>query len=176
MDTDAGYPIGQAITDTSHALAGELGLDTNTVKRVLSPWVLRKVPKEERHDVLQDLACRALRYRPHTPGLLYSVFKGGISDWWKARRYREHESLDVVVEDDEGEGTPLIETLPDDSRPLDDLVCGFVWAKELLSQIPDRVIRAGEKRVMGSPLSAAERQTLSRWRRSHDPLPDLTGD
>ena len=39
MDTDTGYPIGQAIADTSHALAGELGLDTNTVKRVLSPWV-----------------------------------------------------------------------------------------------------------------------------------------
>ena len=60
MGTDISYPIGRAITDTSHALSGELGLDANTVERVLRPWLLRQVPSKERADVLQDLACRIL--------------------------------------------------------------------------------------------------------------------
>ena len=46
MGTDFSYPIGQAITDTSHALSGELGLDANTVARILRPWLLRQVPSK----------------------------------------------------------------------------------------------------------------------------------
>ena len=167
MGADTHYPIVRAITDTSYALAGELGLDAATVKRILSPWVLKKIPKEERHDVLQDLACRALQVCPKTPGLLYSVFRFYVADWWKARRYRQHESLDVVVGDDEGEGTPLAETSSDNSRPLDELVCGLVWAQEVLSQIPGQVVHIGQKRAMGFRLTAAERQGLSRWKRGH---------
>ena len=167
MGADASYPIGQAITATSYALAGELGLDAATVKRVLSPWVLKKIPKEERHDVLQDLACRALQVRPKTPGLLYSVFRFYVADWWKARRYRQHESLDVVVGDDEGEGMPLVETLSDNSRPLDELVCSLVWAQKVLSQIPGQVVHIGQSRAMGFSLTTVERQRLSRWKRGH---------
>ena len=166
MDTDATYPIKQAIANTSQALAGCLGIDANTISRILSPWVLSKVPKEERLDVLQDLACRALQVRPRTPGLLYSVFRFHIADWWKARRYRQHESLDVVVGDEEGEGTPLVETLVHESIPLEEFVCNRVWAREVLAQIPGQVVQIGKKRVVGYPLTAAERQRLSRWRRS----------
>ena len=176
MGTDTSYAIGKAITDTSRALAGELGLDSNTVERVLRPWVLKRVPSKERCDVLQDLAYRVLEVRPQTPGLLYSVVKFCILDWWKAYRYRQHDSLDVVVEDDQGEGTSFVETLPDDSKPVDEFVCNFVWAKEVLSQVSDQVMQIGVKRVMGSPLTAAERQRLSRWRKNHGFLLDLAGD
>ena len=168
MGIDTDYPIEQAIVDTSRALAHTLELDANTVNRIMSPWVLKKVPKEDRHDVLQDLACRALKYLPDTPGLLYSVFKGCIADWWKARSYRQHESLDVVVKNDEGRGMTLAKTLLDNSIPLDEFVCNSVWARELLSGIPGQVVRIAAKRVSGSPLANAERQRLSRWRRNHD--------
>ena len=177
MGTAISYPIGRAITDTSHALSGELGLDTSTVERILRPWLLKKVPSKERFDVLQHLACRILEVRPQTPGLLYSVVRFCVLDWWKAYRRRQHESLDVeVAADDEGDGIPLVETLPDGSRLLDEFVCSFVWATEMLSQIPAQVIEIGEKRLMGSTLTAAERQRLSRWRRNHGPLSELTGD
>ena len=165
MGADTSYPIGQAIADTSYALSGELGLDAATIKRILSPWVLKKIPQEERHDVLQDLACRALQVRPKTPGLLYSVVKFYVFDWWKARRYRQHQSLDVVVEDDEGEGIPLVETLSDNSRPVDDLACSRVWTREVLLQIPSRIVHIGEKRAMGFPLTSVDRQRLSRWKK-----------
>ena len=113
MDADANYPIRQAIADTSLALAGELGIDSGTVKRVLSPWVLRRVPREERQDVLQDLVCRALQVRPQTPGLLYCVFRFFIADWWKARRYRQHDSLDaMMITTDADAGGPFEGTLP----------------------------------------------------------------
>ena len=82
MDTDTGYPIGQAIADTSHALAGELGLDANTVKRILSPRVLRKVPKEERHDVLQDLVVSHVwNQRDRGDGVLPWHLGHGNASW-----------------------------------------------------------------------------------------------
>ena len=167
MDTEVDYPINQAIADTAHALSSHLGLDSKTVKRILSPWILRSVPKEEYRDVLQDLACRALQVRPQTPGLLYRVFKFYIADWWKARQYRQHESLDVPVGDDEDEGTPLVEILPDNSRLVDELVCNLISAREVLRQVPVQVVHIAAKRQFGSPLTVAERQRLSRWRRSH---------
>jgi hypothetical protein len=132
---------------------------------------------KKRADVLQHLACRILEVRPHTPGLLYSVVRFCIFDWWKAYQRRQHDSLDIeVAADDDGDGITLVETLPDDSRPVGEFVCSFVWAKEMLSQIPAQVLEVGEKRLMGSTLTAAERQRLSRWRRSYGALSELAGD
>ena len=166
MGTDADFPILQAIEDTSCALAGDLEVDVHTVKRILSRWVLKKIPKDERHDVLQGLACRILRDRPSTPGLLYSVSRFYIADWWKARKYRQHESLDALVGDAGGESTTRLSTMADHSRPLEEFVCNVIWATEVLNQIPVEVVKVGEKRVSGFPLTATERQRLSRWRRS----------
>ena len=170
MGGNADYPITQAIADTSHALASELGLDPTTVKRFLSAWVLRKIPKEEREDVLQGLACRVLGVRPHTPGLLYRVVKFYIADWWKARRYRQHASLDTPLEDDDGGLTPLVETIPDGSRPVEESACAVIWAREVLSLVPSQVVQIGKKRADGTTLNDAERQRLSRWKRGHSHL------
>ena len=158
------YPIEQAITDTSGALAGVLALDATTLRRILSAWVLKKIPTQDRSDVLQDLAYRALQELPNTPGLFYSLVRFRILDWWKARQYREHESLD----DDEGETTPLKDILTDKSILFDEAICDSICAEGELVQVPDQVIRIAEKRVMGWPLTSAERQQLSRWRRSRD--------
>ena len=125
---------------------------------------------------MQGLACRALGIRPHTPGLLYRVFKFYIADWWKAHQYRQHASLDIPLEDDEGELTPLVETISDGSRPLEESVCAVIWAREVLGQIPNQVVQMGEKRVGGSSLTDAERQRLSRWKRAHSHLWSSTED
>ena len=69
-----------------------------------------------------------------------------------------------------------METLPDGSVPLEDWVCDAIWAEGVLGKCPDRVIGIGEKKVLGFPLTAAERQYLSRWRRSHDLASALTSD
>lgn len=175
-------PTDLVVYETAEALSNVTGIACADVHSILSRWV-RRVPHQERPDVLQDIAVEALRARPTTPGLLFAVAGGRVRDWFKRERYRQHESLDAGTEGEDGEvrgtnadnvpGTvldvefeaggisiPVVITATED---FEDQLCSAIDAKELWHELPEPIQLAVGKRLQGLPLSAADRQRLRRW-------------
>lgn len=127
----------------------------------------RKVPDREREDMSQDIICRLAQRQVQTKTLAYIVAKEATVDWWRKERYWQNlESLDCVVFDGEGNQVRVIDTLQANEPSLEELA----FAKELLENMPTRLVKVAAKKVAGYPLTKAEYEYLRRYRKDQRQL------
>ncbi len=120
----------------------------------------RKVPRQEREDLFQDLALTLLKANTSEERLSYAIARCDWKDWWKKYKIRQHYSLDSVIEDSEGNGTTLGEMIigvSDFELQMD----GKLDAYRLWNKLPPEIKTIVTKRLMSQPLLNTERARLS---------------
>jgi len=117
-----------------------------------------------RHNIILRLAEVASNngHKPFTEGSMVRVASYVVMEYWHAeKRNGKVISLNSMVEDWEGNGIELIDTIADDSAiDLEAWVDSRIW----LLGCPKRLIQIAHKRVSGIALDNAEMIYLCRWR------------
>ena len=62
----------------------------------------RKVPRQEREDMFQDIALAVFKVKAREERLAYAIARCDWRDFWRKYMVRQHYSLDSIVEADEG--------------------------------------------------------------------------
>ena len=147
----------------------ELNLDT--IKRLpqeaktalKSAYIFsRKVPREEREDLFQDITLAVLKVQTKDERLAYAIARCDWQDFWKAYKIRQHYSLDSVVEDTEGNPVTLGEMLVGETefeRKMD----GKLDAERIYNTLPLHIQPLIDKRLIGKALNQTERKRLNRY-------------
>lgn len=118
-----------------------------------------------RHNIILRLAEVAIRngHKPFTEGAMVRVASYVVMEYWHTeKRNGKVISFNTNVEDWEGNGTELVDTIADDSAiDLESWVDSRIW----LLGCPKRLIQIAHKRVMGIPLERIDRDYLCYWRK-----------
>ena len=122
----------------------------------------RKVPREEREDLFQELALTIFKAKIKDERLAYAIARCDWQDWWRKYTIRQHYSLDSVVEDSEGNPVTLAETLVGEVE-FERKVNGKLDAERLWNIIPDRIKPLIDKRLIGNALTNVERSAMSKY-------------
>jgi hypothetical protein len=122
----------------------------------------RKVPKQEREDLFQDIAATIWEANIQDEKLAYAVARCDWQDWWKRYSIRQHYSLDTVIEDSEGNPATLAELLVGEAE-FERKMNGKLDAHRIWQQLPDKIKPIINRRLLGQVLNPNERKTLSRW-------------
>lgn len=128
----------------------------------------RKVPRPEREDMFQELALAVLEHRMEDERLAYAVARCDWRDWWEKYYTRQHYyggSLNATVLDGEGQEFEFGELLVGEVD-FERRIAGKVDGQRLYAQLPDPIKAVVNKRLIGKPLNATERQRLSRFVKS----------
>ncbi len=120
----------------------------------------RKVPREEREDLFQDIALAVLKIRTKDERLGYAIARCDWQDFWKRYKIRQHYSLDSVVDDDEGNPVTLGELLVGETE-FERKINGKLDAERIFDSLPSHIQPLIEKRLMGYTLNKTERNTLN---------------
>ena len=128
----------------------------------------RKVPAQDRgdirHSIILELALARRRDgdKPFSQAMMCRVASFVVADYWrKEKRKPTIFSLDHRIEDGDGNGTELIETVADD-RAID--LDAWLDAGTWLLGCPRRLVQIAHKRQRQEPLSQYERLYLCRFR------------
>jgi len=122
----------------------------------------RKVPREEREDLFQELALALLKHKTKDDKLAYAIARCDWKNWWQKYKIRQHYSLDMVTDSDNGDPVTLGETLVGEvefERKMDGKLDGQrIWQK-----LPGNIKAIVNKRLIGKALNNTERSQLNRW-------------
>jgi len=121
----------------------------------------RKVPKEEREDLFQELTLTLLENRIEDERLAYTVARHDWIDWWKRYKVRQHLSLNAEVTDADGQTIEFGELLVGEVEytRLD----GKLDARRLWQKLPSNIQRIVGKRLRGIGINGHERFFLESW-------------
>jgi hypothetical protein len=124
----------------------------------------RKVPREERKDLFQDLALALFKARTKDDKLAYAIARCDWINWWKKFKIRQHYSLDTIVEDEDGNPKQLAELVigeVDFERKID----GKIDAETLWRKLDDfpAIKHLVKQRLLGQTLTRLQSETLTRW-------------
>ena len=122
----------------------------------------RKVPREERQDVFQDITLAVLKVKTKDERLAYAIARCDWIDFWKAYKIRQHYSLDSIVDDTEGNPVTLGELLVGETefeRKMD----GKMDAERIYDSLPINIQPIIDKRLIGKALNQTERKRLNRY-------------
>ena len=122
----------------------------------------RKVPREEREDLFQDIALAVLKVKTEDERLAYAIARCDWRDFWKAYKIRQHYSLDSVIEDTEGNPVTLGELLVGEAE-FERKMNGKLDAERIYNTLPLNIQPLIDKRLIGKPLNQTERKRLSRY-------------
>ena len=122
----------------------------------------RKVPREEREDLFQDLALAVFKAKTKDERLAYAIARCDWMDWWKKYKIRQHYSIDSVINDEEGNAVTLADMLVGEVE-FERKVNGKLDAERLWTLIPDRIRPLINKRLIGKPLTNVERSAMSKY-------------
>jgi len=125
----------------------------------------RKVPREEREDLFQELALTLLKHKTKDDKLAYAIARCDWQNWWSKYKIRQHYSLDMVIDTDDGNPVTLGETLVGEvefERKMD----GKLDAQAIWQKLPGNIKAIVNKRLIGKALNNTERSQLSRWVKS----------
>jgi len=120
----------------------------------------RKVPREEREDLFQDIALAILKVKTKDERLAYAVARCDWQDFWRKYKIRQHYSLDSVVDDTEGNPVTLGEMLVGETefeRKMD----GKLEAERIFNALPSNIQPLINKRLIGNTLNKQERNALN---------------
>ena len=120
----------------------------------------RKVPREEREDLFQDIALAVLKIKTKDERLGYAVARCDWRDFWKKYKIRQHYSLDSVVDDTEGNPVTLGELLVGETE-FERKMNGKMDAEKIFDSLPDHIKPLINKRLMGYTLNKTERNALN---------------
>ena len=118
-----------------------------------------------RHNIILRLAEVASNngHKPFTEGAMIRVASYVVMEYWHAeKRNGKVVSLNAEVEDWEGNGIELIDTIADDSA-ID--LEAWVDARTWLLGCPKRLIQIAHKRVSGIALEGNDQRYLNRYQR-----------
>ena len=124
----------------------------------------RKVPREEREDLFQELCLALFKARTKEEKLCYAIARCDWLNWWK--RYKRHSQyftadIDEVVQNDTGESeVPLRELLVGEVE-FENKVNGKLEAERLWTLIPEGIKPLVSKRLTGRPLTNTERHKMA---------------
>ena len=122
----------------------------------------RKVPREEREDLFQDIALAVLKIKTKDERLAYAIARCDWQDFWKKYKIRQHYSLDSVVDYSEGNPVTLGELLVGETefeRKMD----GKLDAERIYNLLPLHIQPIIDKRLIGKALNSSERNKLNRY-------------
>ncbi len=120
----------------------------------------RKVPREEREDLFQDIALAVLKIKTKDERLGYAIARCDWRDFWKKYKTRQHYSLDSVVDDTEGNPVTLAELLVGETE-FERKINGKMDAERIFDSLPAHIQPLIEKRLMGYTLNKTERNALN---------------
>jgi len=125
----------------------------------------RKVPREEREDLYQELVLAVLKAQVDDERLAYTICRCDWQNWWQKFKTRQHfqaGSLNRAIEDAEGgivEFGELLVGEVDFDRRMD----GELDSKALYEQLPGWVKSIVDKRLIGKSITGGERHLLNKW-------------
>ena len=123
----------------------------------------RKVPKDEREDVMQELFLNLYKSKAQDEKLCYAIARCDWKDWWKKYKIRSHYSLDESVSQDEtGNPETLGDLLVNEIR-FEYLVDGKLDAEYMYNRLPAHIKPIVTKRLQSKPLTSNERVALHRF-------------
>jgi len=122
----------------------------------------RKVPREEREDMFQDLAMAVLKTQTGDERLAYAVARCDWKNWWSKFKIRQHYSLDSVVDDGEGNKVALSELIIGECE-FEIKANGDLDAQRIWDLLPGDIQGIVQKRLIQQPLTNRERARLSYW-------------
>lgn len=125
----------------------------------------RKVPRQEREDLFQELTLAVLKARTKDERLAYAIARCDWINWWKKFKIRQHYSLDTVIEDEDGNPKQMAELVVgevDFEYKMD----GKVDAERIWHRLPDNIKTIVRQRLLGQALNGSQRVTLHRWVKS----------
>jgi hypothetical protein len=127
----------------------------------------RKVPKEEREDVMQDLMLNLLKYQAHDEKLIYSIARCDWKDWWRAYKTRSHYQVldsfeESITDSDQDRGVKLADLLTNEIR-FEYLIESKLDAAKLWDMLPATIKPVIAKRLQSKALSSNERVKLHRY-------------
>ena len=122
----------------------------------------RKVPREEREDLFQDITLAVLKIQTKDERLAYAIARCDWQDFWKRYKIRQHYSLDSIVDDSEGNPVTLGELLVGETefeRKMD----GKIDAERIYNLLPLHIQPIIDKRLIGKALNSSERNKPNRY-------------
>ncbi len=120
----------------------------------------RKVPREEREDLFQDIALAVLKIKTKDEKLGYAIARCDWRDFWKKYSIRQHYSLDSVVDDTEGNPVTLGELLVGETE-FERKMNGKLDCQQVFDSLPAHIQPLVNKRLMGYTLNKTERNSLN---------------
>lgn len=122
----------------------------------------RKVPREERQDLFQDIALAVLKVKTKDERLAYAIARCDWMDFWKKYKVRQHTSIDSVTEDTEGNPTTLAELIVGEVE-FERKINGKLDAERIWNKLPSAIQPLVFKRLLGQALNPTERKQMSRY-------------
>lgn len=122
----------------------------------------RKVPREEREDMFQELTLAILKAKATDERLAYAVARCDWQNWWQKYMIRQHYSLDSIVDDGEGNQVSFSELLVGEVE-FENRLDGDLDGQRLFEQLPKWVQDIVKKRLLGHPIRGGERKLLDKW-------------
>lgn len=122
----------------------------------------RKVPREEREDLFQDIALAVFKAKTSDEKLAYTIARFDWLNWWKRYKIRQHTNLDSVVEDSEGNPVTLGELLVGEVE-FENKMCGKLEAERIWNKLPEHIKPIVNNRLIGKALTSSERNKLNRY-------------
>ena len=124
-----------------------------------------KVPREEREDLFQELTLAILKAKTKDEPFAYAIARCDWQNWW--RKYKTREQffggyLSETVTNAENQATEIGELIVGEAefeRKMD----GKLDAQRIWGKLPDMIKPIIQRRLLGYPLNANERQKLSRY-------------
>jgi len=122
----------------------------------------RKVPRQEREDLFQDIALAVFKAKTKDARLAYAISRCDWQDFWKKFKIRQHYSLDTIVEDDDGNPTKLAELIVGEAE-FEAKINGKLDAERIWNKLPELIKPIVTKRLIGKALNSSERNKLNRY-------------
>jgi hypothetical protein len=126
----------------------------------------RKVPREEREDLFQDIALALFKVKAKDERLAYAIGRCDWQDFWRKYTIRQHFSLDSIVEDDEGNPVTFAELLVGEVE-FERKMNGKLDAERIWDKLPENIKPIVYQRLIGKALTKSERNTLNYYVRAH---------
>ena len=120
----------------------------------------RKVPKEERMDLFQDIALAVFKTKISDEKLAYAIARCDWQDWWRKYKIRQHYSLDSITEDNSGNPVTLAELIVGEVE-FENKVNGKIEAQRIWGLLPVDIKPLVLKRLIGKALTNKERAKMS---------------
>lgn len=163
----------------NHYLEVIKAMPTNAKLALKSAYIFsRKVPREEREDLFQEIALAVLKAKTKDEKLAYAVARCDWQNFWAKFKIRQHYSLDTVIDDDEGNPATMAELIVGEVE-FEFKIDGKIEAERIWNKLPEDIKPLIQKRLLGKPLSvprngrgrpqtdaalsSAERVRLNRW-------------